>query len=875
MLRLYPAVNLLKAVMRLSFCRRGFLRDARQPARQNLAGSQRIVQRAGGVAWPMAKTPHDGGNNDDGLGKTEKRHCRIRFLRFGAIRGFSTVVDEGSGCREQPSLGVADLLCGQNSATLGQCKLSLYVIDHEPGVIFARVPTVLLQDAASTAIDPEDRHKRGDSAIQQPDTQYQRSGRLPQCSAGRISGASCSSQWDSQQFYRPIPPAAIPSSTFAPPSHSQANADPTYFQPSTDFARYEEVKRTTTHGAAQKYITSSTAQVEPPSYQGQSLQGIKEITQDIRYSQDAAEVSDTEIEFPSIEKLKWGTSQDDPILLENDVGDSGVLDDAEREILVDLPGSQAALSDATIQTTTTKVTDMLLLASQNVSNLETESLSGLGGVQETSATSVTEGIPTNEGKIDKCQPKSTSDSNDYISATNDHMDTIELSRGLNRSDDQDGSTIGTDGEDHANDSSDSDIEHPQRLKRQRRAKSTDSSAQTSFSNMKDDTFPTNSSDALSQRTAASFDLPPKSQSISGGDHVNDSHTAGSEIQERRLKRPRRAKITESFIHMSPRIVKEASFAMANSSDVSIPKTGATLSDSPLESHEIPIRGSLTLQTFQSGIVYCLKFSQEELPFPVDIEAHDVISCASSGDRDRERPPLRERVVSRPGRHSTYSEDDDELLIQLKEKDKLPWDEIAEYFPGRTKGTLQVHYCTKLKNRSRTSEYKKREGICSLGVSMDIVDPQLRDALSSTPLVAATADSTKGAHRSIVSTGNKEHTVPPRCSSQGVESDTDEICEVEALLAKSTVRNVVLYLVKWEGFGDDENTWQEQDDISSDLVDNFEASYQGNFGVELLKKRERRGEIEYFVKWKGRPTGENSWEKEDTIHFERIKEFEAR
>ena len=86
--------------------------------------------------------------------------------------------------------------------------------------------------------------------------------------------------------------------------------------------------------------------------------------------------------------------------------------------------------------------------------------------------------------------------------------------------------------------------------------------------------------------------------------------------------------------------------------------------------------------------------------------------------------------------------------------------------------------------------------------------------------------------------------------------------------------MVWYLVKWEAFGDDKNTWQERDDISSDLIDDFEASYQGNFaGVELLKKRERRGKIEYFVKWKGRPAGENSWEKENSIHSERIKEFE--
>ncbi|OAF54489.1 hypothetical protein VC83_09001 [Pseudogymnoascus destructans] len=752
-------------------------------------------------------------------------------------------------------------------------------------------------------------------------------------------------QWDSQQFYQPPRPVAIPPSTFWPPSHSQAGAGSTYFQPPIASARFEEVKGTTTHGAPQN--TSSSYKAELPPDQGQSLHGIKEITQD-QDSRDAAVVSNAETEILSIGKplllaanrdvanvvenldsvygpatdsnqVKWGTSQDKPILLDSDVGSNGEFDNVENGTPLDLTMRDAILSHShptfdtayiprstynigvaeptgdeglrqveassiLSQNDTTIATEMngdLLLASQNI-----ESPIGLASVQETSAISVTEGIPTNEGKIDKYQPKSRRDNNDHISAENDHMDKIELSLGMTRSDDRDGSIDGTDGEDHANDSSGSDIEPRQHLKR-RRAKSTDSSAQTNFRNVKDVTFPTDIWDVLSQGgTAVSFDLPLKSQSINGGDHVNDSDTAGSEIQERRLKRPRRAKSTESSAHMSPSNVKEASFAMANSSEVSTPKTGATSSDSPLESHEIPIGGSLTLQTFQSGIVYCLKFSQKELPFPLDIEqAQDVISSASSGDRDRERPHLRERVVRRLGRHSTYSENDDQLLIQLKEKDKLPWDEIAEYFPERTKGTLQVHYCTKLKNRSQTSKYKKRKitnsanesgGTYPSVFSMELLDPQLRDALPSTPFVAATADSTKGAHRSILSTGNKEHTaVQPRCSSQGAESDTDEICEVEALLAKSTTRNVVWYLVKWEGFGDDKNTWQEQDDISSDLVGDFEASYQGNFGVELLKKRERRGKTEYFVKWKGRPEIENSWEKEDTIHCERILEFEAR
>jgi hypothetical protein len=165
--------------------------------------------------------------------------------------------------------------------------------------------------------------------------------------------------------------------------------------------------------------------------------------------------------------------------------------------------------------------------------------------------------------------------------------------------------------------------------------------------------------------------------------------------------------------------------------------------------------------------------------PVGGSAHSRV-CAHAKrsppavQKQRKRPPLGERIVSRPGRQSTYSAADDELLIQLKEDDKLPWDEITEFFPGRTKGTLQVHYCTKLKNRSQASKYKKPKitnsakesgGIYPSGFSMELLDPQLRDALPSTLILPATADSDNAAHGSILSTGNKEHTAAqPRCSS---------------------------------------------------------------------------------------------------------------
>ncbi|KFX94497.1 hypothetical protein O988_06272, partial [Pseudogymnoascus sp. VKM F-3808] len=160
---------------------------------------------------------------------------------------------------------------------------------------------------------------------------------------------------------------------------------------------------------------------------------------------------------------------------------------------------------------------------------------------------------------------------------------------------------------------------------------------------------------------------------------------------------------------------------------------------------------------------------------------------------------------------------------------------------------------------------------------------LQDALpSSTSILPATADLTEDAHGNILSItpGNIESTeVQPLRSSQGVESNlvainaTEGRWEVEALLAKSKVGNVIWYLVKWAGFQDGDNTWQKRDDISTGLINDFEANYQGNYlGVQLLKKRERRGRNEYFVEWKGRPEAENSWEKENTIHCERIIEF---
>jgi len=52
-----------------------------------------------------------------------------------------------------------------------------------------------------------------------------------------------------------------------------------------------------------------------------------------------------------------------------------------------------------------------------------------------------------------------------------------------------------------------------------------------------------------------------------------------------------------------------------------------------------------------------------------------------------------------GSKLTFTPDDDHLLVDLKEKKNLSWRQIADFFPGRSSGTLQVRYCTKLKAKT--------------------------------------------------------------------------------------------------------------------------------------------------------------------------------
>ncbi|KAF1816023.1 hypothetical protein P152DRAFT_380051, partial [Eremomyces bilateralis CBS 781.70] len=65
-----------------------------------------------------------------------------------------------------------------------------------------------------------------------------------------------------------------------------------------------------------------------------------------------------------------------------------------------------------------------------------------------------------------------------------------------------------------------------------------------------------------------------------------------------------------------------------------------------------------------------------------------------GQEGMPAPALRPR-----GPKLKFTPEDDAKLVELKEKKNLTWKQISEFFPGRSSGTLQVRYCTKLKAKT--------------------------------------------------------------------------------------------------------------------------------------------------------------------------------
>lgn len=99
-------------------------------------------------------------------------------------------------------------------------------------------------------------------------------------------------------------------------------------------------------------------------------------------------------------------------------------------------------------------------------------------------------------------------------------------------------------------------------------------------------------------------------------------------------------------------------------------------------------------------MYSCSFTEESDPSTLKPTKHPEPDLRTDDSHDGyDEPPF-------PAKGSTctsvkgmlFSPSEDELIASLKEKENLSWSEIAMRFPERTKGSLQVRYCTGLKHR---------------------------------------------------------------------------------------------------------------------------------------------------------------------------------
>ena len=129
-------------------------------------------------------------------------------------------------------------------------------------------------------------------------------------------------------------------------------------------------------------------------------------------------------------------------------------------------------------------------------------------------------------------------------------------------------------------------------------------------------------------------------------------------------------------------------------------TGQRRSSGPHDMETIPIKGFLTRQELLSKVIYTCTFHEDRQPPCLHEHARNPTGSTyeRSNKHTKQQASRRNSLACTSAQRSHFLPDDDKLLIELKERDCLPWRKIAEYFPGRMKNSLQTHYYKKLKNQ---------------------------------------------------------------------------------------------------------------------------------------------------------------------------------
>jgi hypothetical protein len=167
-------------------------------------------------------------------------------------------------------------------------------------------------------------------------------------------------------------------------------------------------------------------------------------------------------------------------------------------------------------------------------------------------------------------------------------------------------------------------------------------------------------------------------------------------EPRRLRKRKRVRFSET-VKYAPDGPQETPMSPADTLDN---ESQGSSSDVAYASEEIPVSGVLNLKEVDGRMQYNLTFSQDRLlRFLGQKQSERSNGLRSTSSNGSTSSLVERRAVGLRGRYRFKKEDDDKI-IQMREKGKS-WDEIAEEISGSTKGSIQVRYSTKLKDRMGT------------------------------------------------------------------------------------------------------------------------------------------------------------------------------
>lgn len=118
---------------------------------------------------------------------------------------------------------------------------------------------------------------------------------------------------------------------------------------------------------------------------------------------------------------------------------------------------------------------------------------------------------------------------------------------------------------------------------------------------------------------------------------------------------------------------------------------------PSGTDRIPVCGSLMLKEVDGNFLYSLTFSQCPLPHCLEQRHNDAGQTSKSTSSKVATSSFVQSRRQGVRRRYKFTKEDDDNIIQMREDGKS-WDEIRDEIPGSTKGSIQVHYSTKLKDR---------------------------------------------------------------------------------------------------------------------------------------------------------------------------------